>query len=202
MVIDEGILESYGAKAISLKKNEVLFLEGSASLNYYQVAEGIIKMNNFSTDGQEFIQGIFKNGESFGEPPLFGGFPYPANADAVVDSVIWKLSKENFIRLLKENFELHLKFCAILSKRLQFKAMMAKEISSYTPEHRVLTLIDYFKKKEDTKDSKTYEVPFTRQQIADMTGLRVETVIRTIKALAAKKELQIIKRKVFRDYAA
>ncbi|MBL6447727.1 Crp/Fnr family transcriptional regulator [Fulvivirga sp. 29W222] len=203
MVIDEGILESYGAKAISLKKNEVLFLEGSSALNYYQVAEGIVKMNNFSADGQEFIQGMFKDGESFGEPPLFGGFPYPANADAVIDSLIWKLPKENFIKLLKENFELHLKFCAILSKRLQFKAMMAKEISSYTPEHRVLTLIDYFKKKEDTESANNdYEVPFTRQQIADMTGLRVETVIRAIKALVAKKELQIIKRKVFRAYAA
>lgn len=202
MVIDAGILERYGAKEISLKKNEILFLEGSSALNYYQVSSGIIKMNNFSADGQEFIQGMFKDGESFGEPPLFGGFPYPANADAVIDSIVWKLPKENFIRLLKENFELHLKFCAILSKRLQFKAMMAKEISSYTPEHRVLTLIDYFKNKEDTHEQELYEVPFTRQQIADMTGLRVETVIRTIKGLATKKQLQIIKRKVFRAFAA
>ena len=31
-----------------------------------------------------------------------------------------------------------------------------------------------------------------------MTGLRVETVIRSVKALAEKKELKIVKRKVFR----
>ncbi|ELR71999.1 transcriptional regulator, Crp/Fnr family [Fulvivirga imtechensis AK7] len=198
MTIDTSTLQKYGARQVSLKKNEILFLEGSSPLNYYQVAEGVIKMNNFSSDGQEFIQGMFKEGESFGEPPLFGNFPYPANADAVIDSVVWKLSKDNFIDLLKENFELHLKFCSILSKRLQFKAMIAKEISSYTPEHRIMTLIDYFKEKEDTPELE-YEVPFTRQQIADMTGLRVETVIRTVKALARKKELKIVNRKVFRD---
>ena len=197
MIIEPVILERFGAKPISLHKNEILFAERGPALNYYQVSEGIIKMNNYSQDGQEFVQGMFKDGESFGEPPLFAGFPYPANAVAVIDSVVWKLPKENLIRLLKENFDLHLKFCAILSNRLQFKAMIAKEMSSHAPDHRILTLIDYFKEKAKEKGD-FYEVPFTRQQLADMTGLRVETVIRSIRALAEKKELKIIKRKVFR----
>lgn len=42
-----------------------------------------------------------------------------------------------------------------------------------------------------------YEVSLTRQQLADLTGLRVETVIRTIKNLATKKKLEIINRKIF-----
>lgn len=197
MIIEPVILENFGAKPVSLHKNEILFSEGGPALNYYQVSEGIIKMNNYSQDGQEFVQGMFKDGESFGEPPLFADFPYPANAVAVIDSVVWKLPKENLIRLLKENFDLHLKFCAILSNRLQFKAMIAKEMSSHAPDHRILTLIDYFKEKAKENDD-FYEVPFTRQQLADMTGLRVETVIRSIRALAEKKELKIIKRKVFR----
>lgn len=198
MVIDAAILESYGAKSVALKKNEFLFMEKGTARFYYQVDKGIIKMNNYSMEGQEFIQGMFKAGETFGEPPLFGDFPYPANAVAVSESTVWKLPKESFIRLLKENFELHLKFCAILSNRLQFKAMIAKEISSNTPEHRILTLIDYFKQKGVANVNEYYEVPFTRQQIADMTGLRVETVIRAIKTLTEKKEVKIENRKVYR----
>ena len=199
MVINAAILEEFGAKALTFSKNEMVFMEGGSALNYYQVKKGIVKMYNFSMEGQEFIQGMFNDGESFGEPPLFGNFPYPANAAAVVDSVVWKIPKENFIALLKENFELHLQFCGILSRRLQFKAMIAKEISSYTPEHRILTLIDYFKEKAELPKGEYYEVPFTRQQMADMTGLRVETVIRSVKTLAEKKELKIINRKVFRE---
>jgi len=41
-------------------------------------------------------------------------------------------------------------------------------------------------------------VEITRQQIADLTGLRVETVIRSIKSLERKGELSIVKRKVYR----
>ena len=200
MVINEDILRKYGARQVVVYKNEIILMEGEPAYNYYQVAEGIVKMYNFSADGQEFIQGMFKKGESFAEPPLFSNFPYPANAAAVADSLVWKLSKEDFILLLKENFDLHMHFCAILSERLQFKSMIAKEISSYTPEHRILTLIDYFKKKEKKDSDCCYEVPFTRQQMADMTGLRVETVIRSVKTLVTKKELEIKSRKVFRKF--
>lgn len=200
MIIEPTILESFGARAVSVSKNEILFSEKGAALFYYQVSKGIIKMNNYSQDGQEFVQGMFKEGESFGEPPLFADFPYPANAVAVVDSVVWKLPKDNLIQLLKENFDLHLRFLAILSSRLQFKSMIAKEMSSHAPEHRILTLIDYFKEKEKTTEVPAYEVPFTRQQLADMTGLRVETVIRSIKALAEKNELKIVNRKVYRKF--
>lgn len=198
MIKDQALLEHFGAKQITLNKNEILFSEGGPALSYFQVHSGIVKMNNYSKDGQEFVQGMFRDGESFGEPPLFADFPYPANAVAVIDSVVWKLPKENFIRLLKENFDLHFHFSAILSKRLQFKAMISREISSHTPEHRLLTLIDYFREKHLHNKEQLYEVPFTRQQLADMTGLRVETVIRSIKVLAQKKELSIINRKVYR----
>jgi CRP-like cAMP-binding protein len=76
---------------------------------------------------------------------------------------------------------------------------MAAEISTHEPEHRVLKLIDhgivYFNFQKETNG---YLINFTRQQIGDLTGLRVETVIRAIKALEKKGELKIINRKVYR----
>jgi hypothetical protein len=45
-------------------------------------------MNNYNLDGKEFIQGIFREGQSFGEPPLFADVKYPANAEAILDSEV------------------------------------------------------------------------------------------------------------------
>ena len=74
--------------------------------------------------------------------------------------------------------------------------MIMSEISVHTPEHQLISLLKYLKK--DSKHSTgKYEVLLTRQQLADLTGLRVETVIRTIKNLAVKKKLEIIYRKIF-----
>lgn len=47
------------------------------------------------------------------------------------------------------------------------------------------------------KEKNGYKIDFTRQQMADLTGLRVETVIRAIKALEKKGTIKIINRKVY-----
>jgi CRP-like cAMP-binding protein len=78
-----------------------------------------------------------------------------------------------------------------------YKAMMMKEISSHDPEHRILTFIDYIKK-ERQSDDKPFTVNLTRQQMADLLGIRVETIIRSVKNLAEKGELSIVARKIIR----
>ena len=196
-MLPTSLLEASGAKKLHYSKDTFLFREGTDANFYWQVLEGTVKMANYSREGQEFTQGMFKEGESFGEPPLFSGFSYPSNAVAVTDAVVWKLSKDKFFEILADNFDLHLSFTRSLSERLHYKAMIMKEISSHDPEHRILTLIDYLKEKGSSANG-FYEVPFTRQQIADMTGLRVETVIRSIKSLEQKGKVIISKRKVYR----
>ena len=156
-------------------------------------------MNNYNDDGKEYIQGIFDAGKSFGEPPLFGNFAYPANAEVIVDAEIWQLPKKSFLELLEENPSIHNKFTSILAKRLYYKAMMVSEISMQEPEHRILRILKYFKKNNHTPTANNtmYKIELTRQQLADLTGLRVETVIRAIKKLEQKGDVSIKERKVY-----
>jgi CRP/FNR family transcriptional regulator, cyclic AMP receptor protein len=196
-MINPELIQRYGGQLIHLKKDEILFQEQEEALFYFQVEKGTMKMANYSYDGQEFIQGFFKPGESFGEPPLFAGIPYPSNAIAVSDATLWKLRKDAFFDLLKVNFEVHLKFNAALCKRLAYKSMILREISSYAPEHRIMTLIRYLKDQSGMSKTEKFKVPYTRQQIADMTGLRVETVIRTVKKLEEEGKVEIFKQKIY-----
>ncbi|MCD0468403.1 Crp/Fnr family transcriptional regulator [Flavobacterium sp. JAS] len=193
------LLEKYGGLNKFFAKNEIIFEEGNLPTHYYQVVSGEVKMSNYNDDAREFIQGIFYKEQSFGEPPLFLNQKYPANAIAVEDSEVILLSKNSFMKLLEENSAISIKIIENLAQRLYYKSVMAAEMSTQEPEHRVLKLIDhgiaYFNFK---KDENGYLISFTRQQIGDLTGLRVETVIRTIKALEKKGVLKIINRKVYR----
>ncbi len=198
MIPDELLLK-YGAQQVMLKKKEVLFHIESQPRYYFQVVSGEVKMNNFNAEGKEFIQGIFSKGKSFGEPPLFEELAYPAQAEAVGDSVVWKLEKRKFFELLMENPDIHLMLTKVLASRLHYKATMVAEISTETPEHRLLKLIDYFKEHvHKIPDSEPYLVELSRQQMADLTGLRVETVIRAIKSLEKKGILQLSSHKILR----
>jgi CRP/FNR family cyclic AMP-dependent transcriptional regulator len=183
-------LEKYHAKLISLRKDQVLFHEGDKALDYLQVEEGSVKMFIASNDGQEFIQGIFTAGESFGEPALIGNFPYPGSVVALEKTKVWKLPNDLFLQMLRENFDLHLKMDVVLCQRLKYKSMVLSEISSYEPEHRIITLLKYFKGKNVKPGlQEKIIVPYTRQQLADMSGLRVETVIRTVKKMEREGKL-------------
>lgn len=193
------LLEKYGALKKSFDKNEIIFEDGNLPTHYYQIISGEVKMSNYNDDGREFIQGIFYTNQSFGEPPLFLNQNYPANAIAVEDAEILLLTKSSFMQLLEENANVSIKIIENLAQRLYYKSVMAAEMSTQEPEHRILKLMDhgiaYFNFK---KDENGYLINFTRQQIGDLTGLRVETVIRTIKALEKKGVLKIINRKVYR----
>jgi len=189
-LIPSAVLQHYKARLVTVRKDQTLIDEGDPANDFLQVEAGQIKMFILNPDGQEFTQGIFNPGESFGEPALLGDFLYPSSAMAIVDSKVWRLPKHDFIQLLKENFELHLKLDQVLCKRLQYKSMILTEVSSYDPEHRLLTVLKYFKSKLTTKNQQIL-IPFTRQQLADMTGLRVETVIRTVKKMEKEKKLML-----------
>lgn len=190
------MLLAYGAAYKKVKKMEVVFREDQPAKFFYLIETGRVKMFNEVESGKEFIQGHFTAGESFGEPPVITGHDYPATAIALEDTLLLRISRERFIKLLHDNPEVHLAFTCMLSNRLLAKAQNMKDLTSYGPENRILSLLKQYKKHCGCPESETFKVELTRQEIADMTGLRVETVIRTMKALEEKGVLKIENRKV------
>ncbi|PHR12761.1 MAG: cyclic nucleotide-binding protein [Aequorivita sp.] len=195
-MIPENLLLNYSATLENINASEIILHEKKRADFYFQIKTGEVKMFNLNEQGKEFVQGIFYDGESFGEPPLLGDFKYPASASAVKQTQLYKLSKTKLFSLLTDNPEVNLKFTKALAKRLYYKATILKEISVHPPEHRILALIDFLKRKYGSDG--LFQVELTRQQIADLTGQRVETVIRAIKQLEQDGEIKLIKHKVFR----
>jgi CRP-like cAMP-binding protein len=190
-VIPDELLERYQARTVELEKGEILFDQGDSATHFFIVRSGRIKMSSYNDEGRELVKGYFTEAQSFGEPPFFNHLPYPAAAIAVEPSSVWKIPYEAFMRLLRENFEIHLQLTQVLSGRLIYKSMMLTEIAVEEAEHRLTTLIEYFRDSDEEYDGGPWRVPFTRQQLADMTGLRVETVIRTVKGMESKGMLGI-----------
>lgn len=198
-MINEPLLLDFDARIKKYSKGELIFSENETARYYYQIISGAVKMNNYNDDGKEFIQNVFYKTQSFGEPPLFIDVKYPANAIAFSDCKLLVLEKSKLFELLYKHPKIHLNITKSLANRLYYKAIIASEISSQEPEHRVLRFLDYLKNDVyKIAGEFTFKVDYTRQQIADALGLRVETVIRVIKNLEKQKKVQIDKRKVFR----
>ena len=197
MMIDIDTLLAWGAAYKKIAAGQIIFNEGTQLNFYYQLVSGRVRWVNINDEGKEFLQVIIEPGECFGELPLFDGESYAATAIADTDAVLIRLHQPSFHQLLKENPEIHLSFSKLLTQRLRFKFLILKEMANHNPEHSISTLLNNFKQTKRNICTKCNRINLTRQQIADMTGLRVETVIRAIRNLHDKGQLIIEKGKVY-----
>ena len=196
MLIEPTLLFEYGATIENYEASEIIFTEGSRPKYYYQLTSGRVKLNHIDINGKEFIQTILTTGQSVCELMLFIDESYPVNAISLVPSSALKIKKENFLNLINDHHKVSLDINKFLAERLYQKFLMLHSNSSLDPEVRLMGVLRYLKSFTESKTPHSFEVLFTRQELASLTGLRVETVIRAVKKMEEKNILQIKNRKI------
>jgi CRP-like cAMP-binding protein len=201
-MIDIDTLLCWGATYKKVSKGEIIYMEGSQGRYYHQLVKGRVKWMNVDDAGKEFLQNIVCEGESFGELPLLDDGPYVASAIADCDSLLLRLPKDAFLQLLRENPPIHFSFTRLMTERLRHKFIVLKEVASQDPERKVSTVINLYRElnkseEEHCPECEKTKLALTRREIAEMTGLRVETVIRTIRNLHDKGLVTIQRGKVY-----
>lgn len=195
MQIDYNILRTYGGVAKKVAKDELIYEEGSIPRFYFQVIEGEVVEYCSNAEGKELIQGFFGEGKSFGEPSLLMDKNYPSSARATKESVVVKITKNKLQNILRDYPDSINSLLYTFANRLHYKSALAQVWVSATPEDKILHfLVLNF---ESESKEKRKEVTLTRQQIANYTGLRVETVIRTLKKMSKENVVEIKNRKLY-----
>ncbi|UKB81993.1 Crp/Fnr family transcriptional regulator [Chryseobacterium sp. MEBOG06] len=190
MIINEDLLLSHGAKLEKYNAADYIFEEGTAAKYYFQIKYGTVKLNTFLEDGKEFVHGIPFDGHCIGESYLFTGHNYAVNAIAVTSCEIIKIPKDKLLQILLENPLLMLELNKYTAERLHFRYMISSFLVISDPIVKLEKLFDHIKGYFGFEEAYSFLVPYTRQQIATLTGLRVETVIRYIKKM---NELKLVK---------
>ncbi|MBW7676373.1 Crp/Fnr family transcriptional regulator [Chryseobacterium chendengshani] len=197
MLINSNLLNKYGAETVTVQPSETIFNEGDVPRCYYQIVSGRIKLNHYDEDGKEIIQSVLIPGQSVCELMLFVEEKYPVNAETLLPCEIQKISKKGFFQLLDENPDVSMDVNRFLSERLYQKFIMMQHNLSLRPDVRLIGVFNYFKSYSDQKEKYSYEIDLTRKQLASITGLRIETVIRTIKKMDSEGILQLKNSKIF-----
>jgi CRP-like cAMP-binding protein len=196
MVIKEDLLVTFGADIIQLQKSELLFTENDDPAYYFQIKSGKIKLTNFQPDNREFIQSIHAEGDSVGEVFLFAKGGYVANAVVMEDSTLIRLPFIQLLQLLASDFGIQLKFLQYLAERSYQSYLFLNNLTTKDATQQLLSLLIHLKGTEN-KVPYSYLVPYTRKEIAFLTGLRIETVIRTFKKMEGSQLIKITRGRVY-----
>jgi CRP-like cAMP-binding protein len=170
--------------------NEFIFWDGDAPEWFYIVAEGKVKVLKHSSSGKEFIIAFFDPSEMFGEVAVFENKPYPASAQAVTETKVIGVRKDDFLTFLANRPQVALKIISILGGRLRDAQSRLRDFAGERVEQRLASVLLMLSAKLGPT------IPFTRQEIADMVGTTIETTIRTMSTLRDRKIIRSVRGKV------
>ena len=175
-------------------KGSLIANEGNKSLYFYYLIEGELSVYNFTPEGKEFLQHKVKEKNFFGEPAVLLEKPFPGNVEVTSDfAEILKIKRENFLQYLKNNPDWCLEFTKSIAEKSIIKSNSLKNIVFLNPEDRIIKQFNDYKEGAEQK----MVIELTRKELSNMTGLRIETIIRTIKKMEKEGKLEIKNGKVF-----
>lgn len=157
--------------------NEFIFWEGDGPEWFYLIAEGKVKVLKHSSSGKEFVIAFFGTGDMFGEVAVFENKPYPASAQAAVATKVLGIKRGDFLSFLAKRPQVALSIISVLGERLRVAQTRLRDLAVARVEQRLSGLLLMLSSKIGST------LPFTRQEIADMTGTTTETAIRVMSDL-------------------
>ena len=161
----------------SFMSNEFIFWDGDAPEWFYIIAEGKVKVLKHSSLGKEFVIAFFGSGEMFGEVAVFENKPYPASAQAVVETKVVGIKRDKFLSFLANRSQVALRIISVLAGRLRNAQGRLRDLAGERVEQRLAGVLLMLSAKLGPT------LPFTRQEIAEMVGTTTETAIRVMSHL-------------------
>jgi len=169
---------------------EFIFWDEDTPDLFYIVAHGKVKVLKHSSLGKEFIIAFFGPGEIFGEVAVFENKPYPASAQAVVETKVLGIKRQDFLSFLSRRPQVALRIINVLGGRLRDAQGRLRDLAGERVEQRLARTLLMLSAKLGP------DLPFTRQDIADMTGTTIETAIRVMSRLKDRGIIRSVRGKI------
>lgn len=165
-------------KSISYKKSEVIYREGDTSNALYVVSKGKIRIYRLSESGKEQLLRILNPGDFTGELALFRESIHEAYAEAMNDTHICMISKNDLQEFLLKYPTISLKILAEFSNRLETSE---KQTTRFVTEKVDARLALFLAECMDDGDGPIEIVlPMSKKDLASYLGTTPETISRKL----------------------
>jgi len=165
-------------------KGSMIILEEEYGDKLFIVKSGTVKITRVNNEGKEVILALLGSSEIFGEMAILDGESRSANVLAQEKCELIVISSEDFLNLLKNNFNVAFSLMSELAKKIRKSDMQIEALSLSDAEHRIgVSILNLAEDMGVIRNGKVtiQNLPF-QQDIANMAGTSRETVSRVLKA--------------------
>lgn len=162
----------------SFKKGEIIYHAGDESNSLYIVSKGKIRIYRLSESGKEQLVRILNPGDFTGELALFQDGIHEAYAEALVDTEVCMIRREDLQEFLLKYPSISLKILNEFSSRLQQAEKQTTVMATEKVETRIaLFLADCSERYEGALE---FVLPMSKKDLASYLGTTPETISRRL----------------------
>ncbi len=167
-------------EVVNYKKKHILYTEGHRPHSVYYLISGKIKTNKSNDDGKELITSIYTSGDFFGYNFILENINYTENAEVLEDAELMLIPKDDFMALITNDTQVAKQFIKLVTKNTLEKEETLVNIAYNSLRKKVAyallqALSKYRKDKDDTEI-----IELSRENLAQLTGVATESLIRTL----------------------
>lgn len=182
----------------NVSKKSVIFSEGAKKEAVYFIHEGLVKTYKTDENGHEQIVSFLKTGDMFPHTGFFDQHPYPATAEAIIDTQLLAIPVQLFEQLMMNNPSIAIKMMRVMGGKIRELQEKLQVLTGQDVKQRALSfLLMMADQHGEVKDDKiTINLPMTHQEFANSVGTTRETINRLLNQLEKEGILEVERNRI------
>ncbi|MDE3249096.1 MAG: response regulator [Bacteroidota bacterium] len=173
------------------RKKQVIFLEGNRPQCLYYVVKGRIKTFKTNEQGKELVVDLFNEGDFLGYIPLLENTAYKESAEAIEESELAVIPKEDFEELVENSPEISRQFIQLLARNITEKENQLLGLAYNSLRKKVANALMAIYRKYNGTGNKSFSIDISRENLASIAGTATESLIRTLSDFKSEKLIDI-----------
>jgi CRP/FNR family cyclic AMP-dependent transcriptional regulator len=162
------------------KKKHILYSEGQRPKAVYFVVTGKIKIYKTSAEGKELITTVHGPGDFFGYTAILKETNYRENAQALEESRLMIIPREDFLELLTNDTKIARQFISIITKNIVDKEEALLNLAYNSLRKKVAYGLTQLSEKYKESGQEKIVLDISRENLAQTVGVATESLIRTL----------------------
>ncbi len=173
------------------KKKQVIYSEGNHPNRLYYVLKGKVKAYKTNEEGKELVTELFSEGDFLGYIPLLEEKVYSDTAEALEETELAVIPKEDFDELLNKNPEVSKKIIQLLARNIVEKENQLLGMAYNSLRKKVAEALITLQKKYQQNEGENFVIDISRDNLATIAGTATESLIRTLSDFRSEKLIDI-----------
>lgn len=169
----------------SYRRRSIVFSEGVEKEAVFFIVDGLVKAFKTDENGNEHIISFLQTGNMFPHTGFFNQTPYPATAEAIVDTKLLAIPVLSFEQLLMKIPAISIKVMNAMSAKIKELQEKLQELTGNHVQDRGISFLVKLAENYGVERDGTIHIhlPMTNQEFASTIGTTRETINRFINQL-------------------